>query len=233
MVDKGRGGLKYLKNNLIKGEILMIKPAKINASKGSMYVLFGSAIAVFLVGFVLDLIGAFTYSSSYINLYALIIEIVLMAFYMFASLTVMIWNPTNRGRTILIFTSIYVALSGLVSIVPDIIFLMDKWANYRVDNGTKASAIISVICSVMQVGIGAMSLVLLDHKPMASMACNFVSFLIFAVSNFVCSINYFVYGLTTLAIYCLIAVVFDFIVLFVLLQLMKKYDFERKMEPNA
>ena len=203
----------------------MIKPAKINASKESMYVLFGSAIAVFLVGVVLDLIGAFTYSSSYINLYALIIEIVLMAFYMFASLTVMIWNPTNRGRTILIFTSIYVALSGLVSIVPDIIFL---WIN-----GAKASAIISVICSVMQVGIGAMSLVLLDHKPMASMACNFVSFLIFAVSNFDCSINYFVYGLTTLAIYCLIAVVFDFIVLFVLLQLMKKYDFERKMEPNA
>lgn len=203
----------------------MIKPAKINASKGSMYVLFGSAIAVFLVGVVLDLIGAFTYSSSYINLYALIIEIVLMAFYMFASLTVMIWNPTNRGRTILISTSIYVALSGLVSIVSGIIFLMD--------NGAKASAIISVICSVMQVGIGAMSLVLLDHKPMASMACNFVSFLIFAVSNFVCSINYFDYGLTTLAIYCLIAVVFDFIVLFVLLQLMKKYDFERKMEPNA
>lgn len=203
----------------------MIKPAKINASKGSMYVLFGSAIAVFLVGVVLDLIGAFTYRSSYINLYALIIEIVLMAFYMFASLTVMIWNPTNRGRTILISTSIYVALSGLVSIVSGIIFLMD--------NGAKASAIISVICSVMQVGIGAMSLVLLDHKPMASMACNFVSFLIFAVSNFVCSINYFDYGLTTLAIYCLIAVVFDFIVLFVLLQLMKKYDFERKMEPNA
>lgn len=203
----------------------MIKPAKINASKGSMYVLFGSAIAVFLVGIVLDLIGAFTYGSSYINLYALIIEIVLMAFYMFASLTVMIWNPTNRGRTILISTSIYVALSGLVSIVSGIIFLMD--------NGAKASAIISVICSVMQVGIGAMSLVLLDYKPMASMACNFVSFLIFAVSNFVCSINYFDYGLTTLAIYCLIAVVFDFIVLFVLLQLMKKYDFERKMEPNA
>lgn len=203
----------------------MIKPAKINASKGSMYVLFGSAIAVFLVGIVLDLIGAFTYGSSYINLYALIIEIVLMAFYMFASLTVMIWNPTNRGRTILISTSIYVALSGLVSIVSGIIFLMD--------NGAKASAIISVICSVMQVGIGAMSLVLLDHKPMASMACNFVSFLIFAVSNFVCSINYFDYGLTTLAIYCLIAVVFDFIVVFVLLQLMKKYDFERKMEPNA
>lgn len=203
----------------------MIKPAKINASKGSMYVLFGSAIAVFLVGVVLDLIGAFTYRSSYINLYALVIEIVLMAFYMFASLTVMIWNPTNRGRTILISTSIYVALSGLVSIVSGIIFLMD--------NGAKASAIISVICSVMQVGIGAMSLVLLDHKPMASMACNFVSFLIFAVSNFVCSINYFDYGLTTLAIYCLIAVVFDFIVLFVLLQLMKKYDFERKMEPNA
>lgn len=203
----------------------MIKPAKINASKGSMYVLFGSANAVFLVGVVLDLIGAFTYRSSYINLYALVIEIVLMAFYMFASLTVMIWNPTNRGRTILISTSIYVALSGLVSIVSGIIFLMD--------NGAKASAIISVICSVMQVGIGAMSLVLLDHKPMASMACNFVSFLIFAVSNFVCSINYFDYGLTTLAIYCLIAVVFDFIVLFVLLQLMKKYDFERKMEPNA
>lgn len=203
----------------------MIKPAKINASKGSMYVLFGSAIAVFLVGIVLDLIRAFTYGSSYINLYALIIEIVLMAFYMFASLTVMIWNPTNRGRTILISTSIYVALSGLVSIVSGIIFLMD--------NGAKASAIISVICSVMQVGIGAMSLVLLDYKPMASMACNFVSFLIFAVSNFVCSINYFDYGLTTLAIYCLIAVVFDFIVLFVLLQLMKKYDFERKMEPNA
>lgn len=203
----------------------MIKPAKINASKGSMYVLFGSAIAVFLVGIVLDLIGAFTYGSSYINLYALIIEIVLMAFYMFASLTVMIWNPTNRGRTILISTSIYVALSGLVSIVSGIIFLMD--------NGAKASAIISVICSVMQVGIGAMSLVLLDYKPMASMACNFVSLLIFAVSNFVCSINYFDYGLTTLAIYCLIAVVFDFIVLFVLLQLMKKYDFERKMEPNA
>lgn len=203
----------------------MIKPAKINASKGSMYVLFGSAIAVFLVGIVLDLIGAFTYGSSYINLYALIIEIVLMAFYMFASLTVMIWNPTNRGRTILISTSIYVALSGLVSIVSGIIFLMD--------NGAKASAIISVICSVMQVGIGAMSLVLLDYKPMASMACNFVLFLIFAVSNFVCSINYFDYGLTTLAIYCLIAVVFDFIVLFVLLQLMKKYDFERKMEPNA
>lgn len=203
----------------------MIKPAKINASKGSMYVLFGSAIAVFLVGTVLDLIGAFTYGSSYINLYALIIEIVLMAFYIFASLTVMIWNPTNRGRTILISTSIYVALSGLVSIVSDIIFLMD--------NGAKASAIISVICSVMQVGIGAMSLVLLDHKPMASMSCNFVSFLIFAVSNFVCSINYFDYGLTTLAIYCLIAVVFDFIVVFVLLQLMKKYDFERKMEPNA
>lgn len=203
----------------------MIKPAKINASKGSMYVLFESAIAVFLMGIVLDLIGAFTYGSSYINLYALIIEIVLMAFYMFASLTVMIWNPTNRGRTILISTSIYVALSGLVSTVSGIIFLMD--------NGAKASAIISVICSVMQVGIGAMSLVLLDHKPMASMACNLVSFLIFAVSNFVRSIYYFDYRLTTLAIYCLIAVVFDFIVSFVLLQLMKKYDFERKMEPNA
>ena len=200
----------------------MIKPAKINASKASMFVLFVSAIIVFFVGIALDMVGAFTHYSSHVNLYVLIIEIVLMSFYIFASFTIMIWNPENKGRTILISMGTYVALSGLVSAISSVIYLVGRGAN--------VTQIISVSCSVIQLGVGVMSLVLLDHKPMASIVCSFISFIIFAINNCARSSSYFESSDIALCVYCLLATIFDVIVLFILLKLMKKYDSQRKRD---
>lgn len=178
----------------------MVKPSKIYGSKMNFYVLFSLAVVVFLIGVVLDIVGAIS-ASSYAQIYILIADCMLCAVYIFASLTIMIWNPKNIGRTILITVGVYAAISGLSGAIVSIMNALGT-RNYTVP-------IISAAFSIIQLGISIMGLILIDHKPKATAIITLVSYLIVAINNLINSISLFIYGETLSGIFYLLALFLD------------------------
>lgn len=178
----------------------MVKPSKIYGSKMNFYVLFSLAVVVFLIGVVLDIVGAIS-ASSYAQIYILIADCMLCAVYIFASLTIMIWNPKNIGRTILITVGVYAAISGLSGAIVSIMNALGT-RNYTVP-------IISAAFSIIQLGISIMGLILIDHKPKATAIITLVSYLIVAINNLINSISLFIYGETLSGIIYLLALFLD------------------------
>ena len=178
----------------------MVKPSKIYGSKMNLYVLFSLAVVVFLISVVLDIVGAIS-ASSYAQIYNLIADCMLCAVYIFASLTIMIWNPKNIGRTILITVGVYAAISGLSGAIVSIMNALGT-RNYTVP-------IISAAFSIIQLGISIMGLILIDHKPKATAIITLVSYLIVAINNLINSISLFIYGETLSGIIYLLALFLD------------------------
>lgn len=178
----------------------MVKPSKIYGSKMNLCVLFSLAVVVFLISVVLDIVGAIS-ASSYAQIYNLIADCMLCAVYIFASLTIMIWNPKNIGRTILIAVGVYAAISGLSGAIVSIMNALGT-RNYTVP-------IISAAFSIIQLGISIMGLILIDHKPKATAIITLVSYLIVAINNLINSISLFIYGETLSGIIYLLALFLD------------------------
>lgn len=178
----------------------MIKPSKIYGSKTNMYALFSLAVVVFLISVILDIVGAIS-ASSYSQVYILIADCMLCAVYIFASLTIMIWNPKNIGRTIFIAVGIYAAISGLSGAIVGITSALGT-RNYT-------TPLISATFSVIQLGISTMGLILIDHKPKATAIITLVSYLIVAINNLMNSVSWFIIGQALSGIVYLLALILD------------------------
>lgn len=184
----------------------MKKLPELHVGKGLFKTIFILSIALFSLGLILDIVSIVQtalgyYLSSNWALYAsLIIDTILCISFVFASATIVLWDPDNYGGTLLYAAGLYVVISGIVSAISGIMLALCY---------EEVSFAVPAIISIIQIGIGSMSLIVRNRKPGAAMIISIVSFGVFALNNLVTAIGYVVAGQALLSVFIFIAIAFD------------------------
>lgn len=184
----------------------MNKLPELHVGKGLFKTILILSIALFSLGLILDIVNLVQTALGYVlasnwALYAsLIIDTILCISFVFASATILLWNPDNYGGTLLYAAGLYVVISGIVSAISGIMLAL-RYA--------EVSYAMPAIISIIQIGIGSMSLIVRNRKPGAAMIISIVSFGVFALNNLVTAIGYVVAGQALLSVFAFIAIAFD------------------------
>lgn len=184
----------------------MKKLPELHVGKGLFKTIFILSIALFSLGLILDIVSivqtalGYVLSSNWALYASLIIDTILCISFVFASATIVLWDPDNYGGTLLYAAGLYVVISGIVSAISGIMLaLCYEEVRYAVP----------AIISIIQIGIGSMSLIVRNRKPGAAMIISIVSFGVFALNNLVTAIGYVVAGQALLSVFIFIAIAFD------------------------
>lgn len=187
----------------------MKKLPELHARKGLFKTAFISSIVLFALGLVFSILNL-VLTAMYISiagdwaLYAtLIIDIVLFVAFFFASATVLVWDPDNRGGTILAAGRWYLLVTGVASLVSGMMLAFCY---------EEVKYAISAIIGVIQIGLCVMAFVVQRRKPSASLNILGIAFLASGVIRGADAIIYALEGKWLFTIYPFIAVIFVFIV---------------------
>lgn len=184
----------------------MKKLPELHVGKGLFKTIFILSIALFSLGLILDIVNlvqtalGYALSSNWALYASLIIDTILCISFVFASATIMLWDPDNYGGTLLYAAGLYVVISGIVSAISGIMLALCY---------EEVSYAVPAIISIIQIGIGSMSLIVRNRKPGAAMIISIVSFGVFALNNLVTAIGYVVAGQALLSVFIFIAIAFD------------------------
>lgn len=184
----------------------MKKLPELHVGKGLFKTIFILSIALFSLGLILDIVSlvqtalGYALSSNWALYASLIIDTILCISFVFASATIVLWDPDNYGGTLLYAAGLYVVISGIVSAISGIMLALCY---------EEVSYAVPAIISIIQIGIGSMSLIVRNRKPGAAMIISIVSFGVFALNNLVTAIGYAVAGQALLSVFIFIAIAFD------------------------
>lgn len=184
----------------------MKKLPELHVGKGLFKTIFILSIALFSLGLILDIVNlvqtalGYVLSSNWALYSSLIIDTILCISFVFASATIVLWDPDNCGGTLLYAAGLYVVISGIVSAISGIMLALCY---------EEVSYAVPAIISIIQIGIGSMSLIVRNRKPGAAMIISIVSFGVFALNNLVTAIGYIVAGQALLSVFIFIAIAFD------------------------
>ena len=184
----------------------MKKLPELHVGKGLFKTIFILSIALFSLGLILDIVSlvrtalGYVLSSNWALYASLIIDTILCISFVFASATIVLWDPDNYGGTLLYAAGLYVVISGIVSAISGIMLALCY---------EEVSYAVPAIISIIQIGIGSMSLIVRNRKPGAAMIISIVSFGVFALNNLVTAIGYVVAGQALLSVFIFIAIAFD------------------------
>ena len=184
----------------------MKKLPELHVGKGLFKTIFILSIALFSLGLILDIVNlvqtalGYVLSSNWALYASLIIDTILCISFVFASATIVLWDPDNYGGTLLYAAGLYVVISGIVSAISGIMLALCY---------EEVSCAVPAIISIIQIGIGSMSLIVRNRKPGAAMIISIVSFGVFALNNLVTAIGYVVAGQALLSVFIFIAIAFD------------------------
>ena len=184
----------------------MKKLPELHVGKGLFKTIFILSIALFSLGLILDIVNlvqtalGYVLSSNWALYASLIIDTILCISFVFASATIVLWDPDNYGGTLLYAAGLYVVISGIVSAIFGIMLALCY---------EEVSYAVPAIISIIQIGIGSMSLIVRNRKPGAAMIISIVSFGVFALNNLVTAICYVVAGQALLSVFIFIAIAFD------------------------
>ena len=184
----------------------MKKLPELHVGKGLFKTIFILSIALFSLGLILDIVSlvqtalGYVLSSNWALYASLIIDTILCIGFVFASATIVLWDPDNYGGTLLYAAGLYVVISGIVSAISGIMLALCY---------EEVSYAVPAIISIIQIGIGSMSLIVRNRKPGAAMIISIVSFGVFALNNLVTAIGYVVAGQALLSVFIFIAIAFD------------------------
>ena len=184
----------------------MKKLPDLHGGKGLFKTIFILSIALFSLGLILDIVNlvqtalGYVLSSNWALYASLIIDTILCISFVFASATIVLWDPDNYGGTLLYAAGLYVVISGIVSAISGIMLALCY---------EEVSYAVPAIISIIQIGIGSMSLIVRNRKPGAAMIISIVSFGVFALNNLVTAIGYVVAGQALLSVFIFIAIAFD------------------------
>lgn len=184
----------------------MKKLPELHVGKGLFKTIFILSIALFSLGLILDIVNlvqtalGYVLSSNWALYASLIIDTILCISFVFASATIVLWDPDNYGGTLLYAAGLYVVISGIVSAISGIMLALCY---------EEVSYAVPAIISIIQIGIGSMSLIVRNRKPGAAMIISIVSFGVFALNNLVTAIGYVVAGQALLSVFIFIAIAFD------------------------
>ncbi|MDD6801336.1 MAG: hypothetical protein PUE65_02065 [Mollicutes bacterium] len=152
----------------------MKKLPELHARRGLFKTTFILSIVLFALGLVFSILNL-VLTAMYISiagdwaLYAaLIIDIVLFVAFFFASATVLVWDPDNRGGTILAAGRWYLLVAGVASLVSGMMLAFCY---------EEVKYAISAIIGVIQIGLCVMAFVVQRRKPYASLNILGIAFL--------------------------------------------------------
>ncbi len=190
----------------------------LKVGKGLFLTLLITSICLFSLGIILDIVNfidlgdSTSFSSGWPLYVSVVMDILLCVAFVSASATMLLWNPEDRGRTILLAAGLYVIICGIVSAISGFMLSIHYY---------KVTYAISSIIAFLQIGIGSMALILRNRRCVASMIISAVSFGVFAISNLMSAISYVLAGQALLSIFSFIAIAFD-VLMIVALCLMKR-----------
>lgn len=199
-----------------------MKNSEMKVGKELFLAIFITAISLYSICIILDIISLVEmakeyYFNEYSYLYiSLFLDIILCSFFVFASGTILFWQPDNRGGALFLATDLYVVINGFVSMV---INIMDAISN-RVVSAASFSMILAII-AIIQVCIGTMGLILRNRRPMAAKIIGIISFAFLAVTNLALAVSNIIYGSWISSIIEFIVVAF-YVVVIVAFYMMKK-----------
>lgn len=195
----------------------MKKLPELNVKKGLYLTNLILAIIFFLAGLILEIINIVEADNAYCGwpddwalFVTLVLNVVICLAFIFAIITVLVWNPENRGGVLLIAAEIYIVACGIAAAISGFALA----TCYQ-----EVKYITPAIIAIIQIGMGAMGLVLRNHKPNASIVICTLAFCVIAINDLITGIGYITEAFipAILSVYYFVVVAFDVFTVFVLL----------------
>lgn len=213
----------------------MKKLPELYVKKGLFITILILSIALFSLGLILDIVNIFGlvqgaqfssyeywtqrygFDSNWALYVSLIIDAILCMGFVFASSTILLWDPDNYGGTLLCAAGLYAVINGFVSAISGIMLSIcyaDADVTYYA---------VSAVISIIQIGIGSKSLIVRNRKPGAAIIIGIFSFCVFALNNLLTAIGYEVARRPLFSVFPCVAIAFD-VVIIVALCMVKEAD---------